>query len=110
MLNNLFFEFDKAEILPESYSELNRVVSLLNERENMVIEVKGHTDNSGPDSYNLLLSKRRAEAVSNYIIGKGIASDRLITTWFGETQPKHSNETREGRIKNRRVEFTIKKD
>lgn len=110
VLNNVFFEFDKAELMPESFSELNRVVKLMNEKESLEIEVKGHTDNSGPDSYNLLLSKRRSEAVSKYILGKGIASDRIETTWFGETQPKFTNETREGRIKNRRVEFTIKKN
>lgn len=109
VLNNVFFDFDKAVLRQESFSELNRVVKLMNNRENMEIVVKGHTDTSGPDSYNMLLSERRALAVTEYLIGKGIAQERLETLWFGETMPAHSNETREGRIKNRRVEFTIKK-
>ncbi len=107
VLNNVFFDFDKATLKPESYSELNRVVDLMNERTTMKIEISGHTDSTGPESYNLGLSERRAKSVVNYIVGKGIDSTRLTTQYFGETQPAAENTSREGRSKNRRVEFKI---
>jgi OOP family OmpA-OmpF porin len=108
-LNNIFFDFAKAVLRPESFPELDRLVSLLNERSAMEVEVAGHTDTSGPDSYNLLLSQFRAQAVTKYLTGKGIAESRIKTTFFGEAKPAVSNDTREGRIKNRRVEFIILK-
>jgi outer membrane protein OmpA-like peptidoglycan-associated protein len=108
-LNNVFFDFDKAELKPESYPELNRIVKLLNEKSTMEIEISGHTDNSGPDSYNLKLSERRAKAVAKYLEGQGIGNTRLKVEFHGETKPLESNETREGRKKNRRVEFKIVK-
>ncbi len=108
-LNNIFFDFDKAVLKPESFPELDRIVSLMNERSTMTVEVAGHTDATGPASYNMGLSERRAKAVSSYLVGKGISAERITTSFFGETKPKETNGTREGRAKNRRVEFTIVK-
>lgn len=109
-LNNVFFDFDKATLKKESYPELNRVVELLEDRETIVIKIAGHADATGPESYNLDLSKRRAEAVEQYLLEKGVAEDRLSVEYFGESKPAETNETREGRRKNRRVEFTIVSD
>lgn len=109
-LNNIFFDFDKADLKSDSKPELNRLVKTLTSKATMVIEVDGHTDNSGPEEYNLSLSKRRAEAVANYLIVQGVSKDKITVKYFGESQPSVSNETREGRIKNRRVEFKIIKE
>lgn len=106
-LNNVFFDFDKAVLKQESFAELNRIVELMSEREGLAIELRGHTDSTGPESYNLGLSKRRAQAVADYIENKGISNERLQVKYFGETEPAVSNDTREGRSKNRRVEFKI---
>jgi outer membrane protein OmpA-like peptidoglycan-associated protein len=69
------------------------------------IEVAGHTDSRGSDAYNIKLSQRRAEAVRDYLISKGIAADRLSAKGYGESQPVADNATDEGRFKNRRVEL-----
>ncbi len=107
VMNNIFFYFDKTELRPESYPELNRTVELLTERSSMVIEIAGHTCDLGPESYNLLLSERRAKAIYDYLVTKGIQSDRLSTVFFGEGQPTVPNTSIENRMKNRRVEFKI---
>ncbi len=108
-LNNIFFDFDKATLKSESFPELNRIVKLMNERPAMTVEIAGHTDATGPESYNMGLSERRARSVSGYLFKQGIAADRVTTIYFGETKPKETNATREGRAKNRRVEFKIVK-
>ena len=71
------------------------------------LQIAGHTDNVGNDQVNLILSKKRAEAVRDYLVSKGVPADRIRTLFFGETQPIASNDTEEGRQKNRRVEMTI---
>jgi len=71
------------------------------------LEISGHTDNIGDANFNLVLSKKRAEALKNYLIFKGVDTNRLITFYFGETQPLIDNTTLEGRKKNRRVEMKI---
>ena len=106
-LNNIFFNFNKAILKAESYPELNRLADLMKERSTMTVEIAGHADSTGPDDYNLLLSGWRAKAVSKYLNEKGIQADRITTVSFGETKPIESNETKEGRKKNRRVEFKI---
>ena len=106
-LNNVFFNFEKATLLSESKPELEKLSSMLLERGTMIIEVSGHTDNSGSDSYNMQLSNKRATAVYNYLVNNGISKERISVKYYGETQPTYSNETREGRMKNRRVEFKI---
>ncbi len=108
-LNNVFFDFDKYELKPESYSELDRVVKFLNEYLSVEIEIAGHTDNIGNNEYNQKLSENRANAVANYLFSKGISKDRITVIGYGETLPIDTNETEEGRQKNRRVEFKILK-
>jgi OOP family OmpA-OmpF porin len=109
VLNNIFFDFDKATLKQESFSELNRIVSLLKEREGMEIEISGHTDATGPEQYNLVLSERRAASVVQYLLDKGIDKNRISVVFYGETKPIAPNSTLEGRRKNRRVEFKIQK-
>lgn len=108
-LNNIFFDFDKAVLKPESFSELNRIVTLMNERQGMQVEITGHTCDIGEDNYNMGLSERRAKAVSKYLLDKGISAERIAVKFFGETQPTVPNTSLENRRKNRRVEFKIVK-
>lgn len=106
-MNNIFFEFDKAALTSESTAELDRLVSFLQSRSDIRIEISGHTDNVGADEYNLRLSELRAQSVVDYLISKAVASGRLVAKGYGKTKPVESNATEEGRQKNRRVEFTI---
>ena len=110
VLNNIFFDFDKSVLKKESFPELNRLVELLQERSSMTIEIEGHADSIGEEGYNLRLSERRAQAVSNYISSKGITKERLSVKGYGEANPAESNDTAEGRRKNRRVVFKIVND
>jgi len=109
VLNNIFFDFDKATLKPESAPELDRLIAMLKEKSTMEVEISGHTDNTGPAAYNLSLSERRAKTVVAYIVRGGIPKERLTVQFFGETKPTVTNETKEGRSKNRRVEFLILK-
>lgn len=106
-LNSIFFEIDKAELLPESVVELNRLVGILERRPGMTIEVAGHTDAQADDAYNQGLSERRAKAVFDYLIEHGIDASRLEARGYGEHRPIASNATKAGRQFNRRVEFEI---
>jgi outer membrane protein OmpA-like peptidoglycan-associated protein len=108
-LNNVFFDFDKSVLKVESFPELNRIAKLLKERATMEIELDGHTDAVGSDDYNLNLSERRAKAVAKYLVDQGVAEERVKVMYFGESKPVDDNATREGRKKNRRVEFKINK-
>ena len=108
-LNNIFFDFDKSTLKPESFPELNRIVALMGERPTLEVEISGHADATGPEEYNLGLSERRAKSVARYLTGKGVPKERIKVAFYGETKPVESNETREGRRKNRRVEFKILK-
>jgi len=107
ILKNIFFDYDKATLRPESYPELDRVVELLNQNPNLKVEISGHTDSKGSDEYNLKLSQLRAKSVVDYIISKGIPANKLIAKGYGETQPIDTNDTEEGRQNNRRVEFKV---
>ncbi len=115
-LNNVFFDFDKYELRPESYTELNRVVMFLNEYPKIEIEMSAHTDSHGSDSYNVTLSHNRAKSVMEYILSKGIATSRITSKGYGETKPVAGNtnpdgsDNPEGRQLNRRVEFMIMKN
>jgi OmpA-OmpF porin, OOP family len=110
VINNIFFEFDKADLLPASFSELDRLTSFLYENPGMVIEVGGHTCDLGSDQYNQNLSQRRAQSVYNYFIKKGIEPERLKYVGYGEARPLMPNTSEPNREKNRRVEFLILKD
>lgn len=107
VLKDIFFEFDKSTILQQSFFELMRLITLLNTYSDMQIEVGGHTDSKGSDSYNQRLSESRAKAVADYLISKGISERRLQYRGYGKSKPIDTNETEEGRAKNRRVEFKI---
>ncbi len=109
VLNNIFFDFNKAVLKSESFPELNRIVDLMKNKSTMTVEISGHTDATGPDDYNMLLSEWRAKAVSTYLIEKSIDKNRITVTFFGETKPTSTNDTKDGRQKNRRVEFKIVK-
>jgi outer membrane protein OmpA-like peptidoglycan-associated protein len=108
-LNNIFFESGKATLKPESFEELDRVVKLLTDNPTMEIDLAGHTDNVGTDEANQQLSDDRSKAVYDYLTSKGILASRLSTKGYGETKPIDTNDTEDGRSKNRRVEFTIRK-
>ena len=107
VLNNVFFDFDKSVIKQASFPVLERVLGYLSAEKIDEIEISGHTDARGPENYNLGLSRRRAQAVVDYFISKGVSKDRLSMNAFGETKPAVSNDTPEDRAKNRRVEFKI---
>lgn len=115
-LNNVFFDFDKYTLRPESYTELNRVVMFLNEYPNIEIEMGAHTDSKGSDEYNITLSHNRAKSVMEYILSKGIAPSRITFKGYGETKPVAPNtnadgsDNPDGRQLNRRVEFIIMKN
>jgi OmpA-OmpF porin, OOP family len=109
VLNNIFFDFNKAILKSESFPELNRIVDLMNQKSTMLVELAGHADATGPENYNLILSEQRAKAVGKYIAGKGIAKERIAVVFYGESKPIDTNATPEGRKKNRRVEFKIVK-
>ena len=106
-LNNIFFQADKAVLLPASYPELDKLHSFLVENPTVSIQINGHTDITHLPDYNQTLSENRAQAVKFYLIRKGIHNNRLKTKGFGETQPVATNDTEEGKQKNRRVEFEI---
>lgn len=105
--SGVYFATDKANINAKSEQTLNRLAGILKEYPNSNILVEGHTDNTGSESYNLTLSKNRAQAVTNYLLGQGLDRGRFETKWYGESQPKYDNSTAEGRAKNRRVEIAI---
>ena len=107
VLKDIFFEFDKSTLLQQSYFELKSLISLLDTYPQMRIEIRGHTDAKGSDSYNLRLSENRAKAVADYLISKGISEKRLQYKGYGKSLPIDTNDTEEGRAKNRRVEFKI---
>jgi len=115
-LNNVFFDFDKWDLRPESFVELDRVVKLLKENPTIEIEMSAHTDSHGTDEYNFRLSDNRAKSCMEYILSKGIDANRITSHGYGESVPVAPNanpdgsDNPEGRQLNRRVEFKILKD
>jgi OmpA-OmpF porin, OOP family len=110
MPSDTLFDFDKAVIKKKYYSHLDGVAAEINKDPSIKVEVQGHTDSIGSEKYNMGLSKRRANAVRNYLIKKGgVAADRLTAVGYGESMPIASNKTKEGRAKNRRVELKVNK-
>jgi len=87
VLRNIYYDFDKWDILPESANELDRLVSLMKENPEMKVDLGSHTDSRGSDAYNLVLSQKRAKSAVDYIISKGIDQQRITGTGYGETQP-----------------------
>jgi outer membrane protein OmpA-like peptidoglycan-associated protein len=107
VLNNVFFDFDKATLRPDSKPELDRVVKVLKDNPSMKIEISGHTDNKGSASYNLKLSEARAKSVVEYLHANGTDLSRLTYKGYGFAKPIATNETEEGRQLNRRTEFKV---
>ena len=106
-LRNIFFDFDRAELLPRSSVELDKVLHLLRTHPGMVLEFSGHTDSRGDDAYNLDLSLRRARAVVDYLKARGIDAQRLRYRGAGSREPIAGNGTDAGRRLNRRVELAV---
>jgi OmpA-OmpF porin, OOP family len=106
-LENVYFEFGKSTLKPESFPALNELVELLKAEPTMEIEISGHTDNVGTPQSNMILSQNRAESVRQYLISKGIAQGRVKAVGYGDTKPVATNETDEGRQMNRRTEVKI---
>lgn len=107
VLRNIFFDFDKATLRPESRVELDRLYNMMQEYPTMYIEIGGHTDNIGTAAYNKYLSMQRAKAVAQYLIDRGIAEYRLEYVGYGFEKPIADNATAAGRQQNRRTEFKI---
>ena len=107
ILENVHFATGKAELLEGSEAELNQVAAYLNENPEFQIHLTGHTDSVGGEEDNLILSEARARAVKNYLIVRGIEPGRISAEGKGEEQPIATNDTPEGRQKNRRTELTI---
>ena len=105
--SNVLFAFDKSSLSADSRVSLDKLVKVLNGYPDTDIEVQGHTDSKGSESYNQTLSETRAKVVSNYLNNNGINSSRVNIVGFGETLPKYDNGTADGRTQNRRVEFLI---
>ncbi|RXK85840.1 tetratricopeptide repeat protein [Filimonas effusa] len=113
VLNNVYYEFAKADIKPESYPSLDDVVALLNKRPEVRVEIGGHTDDKGSDELNMRLSQARADNVVAYLVSKGINQNRLVAKGYGATMPIAPNkkpdgsDNPEGREKNRRTEMKV---
>lgn len=107
ILKNIFFEFGKATLKPESYATLDNVVKLLQSNDGLRLEISGHTDNIGSLKSNTKLSEDRAKAVVEYLVSKGINAGTLEFKGYAYTQPVAPNNTEEGRAQNRRVEFKV---
>lgn len=105
--SGVYFDTGQYSINAKSQATLQKLAGVLKEFSDSNILVEGHTDNVGSESSNMTLSKNRAEAVTKYLKNQGVSSGRFTTKWYGESQPKYTNETAEGRAKNRRVEVAI---
>lgn len=104
---NIFFATSESEVLPQSYNELRRLQELMESNPAMKIELRGHTDNQGTVEFNLRLSEERAKSVADYLVEHGIDRRRISFTGYGKSQPVDTNDTLEGRRRNRRVEYRI---
>jgi outer membrane protein OmpA-like peptidoglycan-associated protein len=105
--DKILFGFNRSDLSSQAGQSLNKLVTVLNKYPDTNIEVQGHTDSIGSDTYNMTLSEKRAGTVANYLQAKGIAGNRITTKGFGKTAPVASNDTEEGRAQNRRVNFLI---
>jgi outer membrane protein OmpA-like peptidoglycan-associated protein len=106
-LNNIFFAYDQATLLPESQVELARILRFLRENPRTRIELRGHTDAKGTPAYNLKLSQDRAAAVRDFLVTNGIPATRLVAKGYGETLPLAPNTSDDGRALNRRTELRV---
>ncbi len=107
ILNNIYFDFDRYELKPESFVELDRVHKFLSDNPGVKIEISAHTDSKGSEEYNLELSQKRAESVVKYLVSKNTDPGRMTAKGYGESVPLYDNSTEEGMAKNRRVEMRV---
>ncbi len=107
MPNNITFAVNKSTLNTSIYATLNSVVKILNEFDETILQVAGHTDSSGAAAYNQSLSVSRATSVADYLNSRNIRSSRLFVVGYGESQPITSNNSSAGRAENRRVELLI---
>ncbi|MFN8134607.1 MAG: OmpA family protein [Bacteroidales bacterium] len=107
VLRNIFFDTDKYNLLPDSKAELGKLVIFLQKNPALKIEIGGHADNEGSDAHNITLSQNRAKAVYDFLVLNGIQATRLTYKGYGESTPIDSNQTPDGRAKNRRTEFKV---
>jgi outer membrane protein OmpA-like peptidoglycan-associated protein len=107
MPGNVTFATDSSDLKPAFFEVLNSVEIVLDNYEKTIVEVAGHTDSTGSESYNQALSERRADSVARYLQSQGLMSERIITVGMGESRPVADNSTSEGRQENRRVELTL---
>lgn len=107
ILKNILFESNRAVLLPSSYNELDAFASYLVKNPQLSIEIGGHTDNTGSEEQNKILSEKRANAVADYLIAKGVDLLRVTFKGYGSTKPIANNSSDEGKKQNRRVEFTV---
>ncbi|GGX03073.1 OmpA family protein [Aquimarina muelleri] len=105
--SGVYFATNKSDINTKSKTNLNKLAGIFKEYPDTNIIVEGHTDSTGDDTYNMTLSQKRANAVTNYLVSQGISKSRLTTYAHGETLPKYDNTTPQGRAKNRRVELGV---
>ena len=110
VLNNVRFEFDRSDLLPDSRTLLEQVAASLKDQPELKIEVAGHTDSMGSDAYNLALSDRRAASVRSYLVKQGVPTANIYSKGYGERVPVATNNTDEGRALNRRVEIHLLAD
>ena|SRR6218665_2117036 len=106
-LKGVQFETGKSTLLKTSLPILDEVVRVMKENPNYSLAIAGHTDNVGDEAQNLILSESRAQTVASYLISKGVSAERISAKGFGETEPKTTNDTKEGQALNRRVEFNV---
>ena len=106
--DNIFFQLNSDALSKQSYDDLDKVAAILKANETLKLRITGHTDNLGREETNLDLSKRRAQAVTGYLISKGISADRLQGEGLGSSRPIAPNTTAAGREKNRRVELSLR--
>jgi outer membrane protein OmpA-like peptidoglycan-associated protein len=105
--SGVLFAVDQATLSGSAQTKIRDLAAILNKYPDTYILIEGHTDNTGSDSHNMILSEKRAVSVSDYLKSQSIAANRLKTAWYGENQPKYANETELNRSQNRRVEFAI---
>lgn len=106
-LDHMYFDVNKWEIKPEDYTTLNKLYQSFVKNPKLVVEIGGHTDNIGDEAANHRLSQRRADAIRDYLVKKGVNENRILAKGYGEKSPLASNDTEAGRAKNRRTEVKV---
>jgi len=105
--DKILFGFDRSDLTGTTQNNLDELITILNKYPDTDIEIQGHTDNKGSESYNQELSVKRAASVASYLKSHNISGNRITTKGFGESAPKYSNDTESNQAKNRRVEFLV---